>query len=214
MQFEEFVLKFRKEIIAAIIFFGVVLIINLFGGETFQKVSAQEATTTIGVTAVVEAWLDFSVSPTSTTLQPPLVQADGTLNVGSSTDITLTLGTNAANGWGVTIKGDKGGLYSTARSHLIPSVTGTSTLATGTEAYGANATSTLSGVMIGDYYNYYDTNTVGEIVTSTSNNLASRGSPNTTQSVVNMKVKATASATTPPGNDYSDTIYLTATVNL
>lgn len=205
--------RLRTELIATIVFLAMVLIANFWGGGSLPKIEAQESTSTVAITAIVEAWLDFSVTPTSTTLQPPLVQADGTLNVASSTDIVLTLGTNAPNGWGITIKGQNAGLYSSNRGHLIPTVVGTSTIATGTEAYGANATSTSAGVVIGNYYDYYGTNTVGEIAT-TSRNLASKSSPNSTRSVANMKVKATAAETTPPGNDYSDTITLTATANL
>lgn len=207
-------LRLRTELIATIAFLVMVLIANFWGGGSLPKIEAQESTSTVAITAIVEAWLDFSVTPTSTTLQPPLVQADGTLNVASSTDIVLTLGTNAPNGWGITIKGQNAGLYSSNRGHLIPTVVGTSTIATGTEAYGANATSTLAGVVIGNYYDYYGTNTVGEIASSTSRNLASKSTSNSTQSVANMKVKATATDTTPPANDYSDTITLTATANL
>lgn len=206
--------RFREEIIAPILFLLIVLIANFLGGGVFEKIEAQQSTSTVGITAVVEAWLDFSVSPTSTTLQPPLLQADGTLNVGSSTAIALSLGTNAPNGWGITIKGQNAGLYSASRAHLISTVVGTSTIATGTEAYGANATSTLAGVTIESYYDYYGTNTVGEIASSTSHSLASKSSANSTQSVANMQVKATATDTTPPATDYSDTISLTATANL
>ena len=214
MSLEEFVLKFRKEIIVAIISLGV-LFIGFFGsGTLFQKGLAQTATGTVAVTAIVEAWLDFSATPTAVVLSPPLVQSDGTLNIGSSPPIDLILGTNAPNGWGITIRGANAGLYSTTTAHLIPTVVGTSTLATGTEAYGANATSTLSGVTIGSYYDYYGTNTVGEIASSTSYNLASKSTANSTQPVAKMQVKATASDVTPPAGNYSDTITLTATANL
>lgn len=214
MSFEKFLLRFRKEILASF-FFLTILSLMVFLGKTIfsQKVQAQTATTTIGVAATVEAWLDFSVSTTSVNLLPPLVQADGTLNVGSSTDITLNVGTNAYNGWSVTIRGQNAGLLYGAIPHLIPTVAATGTVATGTEAYGANATSTLAGVIIGAYYDYYGTNVVGAIASSTSYTLASKGTSNSTQSVANMVVKASATATTPPGN-YTDTITLTATANL
>lgn len=216
---EEFILKHRKEIL--VLLFGLIfaVLINFWGEKVslpgfVQKVEAQETTTTVVITAIVEAWLDFQATPTQVTLQPPLVMADGTLNIGSSTDIQLSLGTNAPAGWSISIRGQNNGLYSSSRAHLIPTVTGTSTLATGTEAYGANATSTMSGVTIGPYYDYYGTDTVGEISSSTSRTLGSKNSPNSFNPVANLKIKATASQTTPPGNDYSDTVILTATASL
>lgn len=217
MSLEEFVLKFRKEIIVTIFSLAVVLVTNFLGGGTvFKGGMAQAATTSdIGVTAVVEAWIDFSATPTQVSLLPYLVQSDGTLNIGSSTDIVLSLGTNALNGWDIEIKGAQNGLYSTTSAYLIPTVSGTSTLATGTEAYGANATATLSGVEIDNtYYNFYGSNTVGEISSSTPHTLASKSSPNPTQSVVKLVVKATAANTTPPADNYSDIITLTANANL
>lgn len=214
MKWEEIFLRFRKEIILGLILLGVILSFNFVKVPLSQKVNAQQSTTTVGITAIVEAWLVFSVTPTSAFLSPPLVQADGTLNIGSSTEIVLNLGTNATNGWGITIKGQNGGLYSTSTGELIPTVSGTSTLVAGTDGYGANATSTLAGVTIGNYYNYYDTNTVGEIVTSTSRTLASKSTSNSTQSVAKMKVKAATTAERRPAANYSDTIVLTATANL
>ena len=216
---EEFVEKYRREILKTLLCLAIIGILGLIIGGSFRFLSPPlpvqaDVTTTIGVTAVVEAWLDFVATPTSVTLQPALVLADGTLNVGSSTAIDLQVGTNSIEGWNVKIRGENAGLFSPTATHTISTVSGTSTIATGTEAYGANATSTLSGVSIGSYYDYYGTDTVGEIASSTDHTLAQKDSPNSTQSVVNMKIKATAAATTPPANNYGDTITLTASTGL
>lgn len=209
---EEFVLKNRKRLIAVLAFLTAALLLGtsfapIFFSETIQAQENEDIT----VTAVVEAWLDFQVSTTTLNITPSLVQADGTLNVGSTSDLDLSVGTNSPTGWQVEIRGANNGLYSTARDHTIGSVTATSTIATGTEAYGANATS--SNATIGSYYDYYGTDTVGEI-RGVDRSLASKNTPNTLESVADMQVKATASETTPPGTDYEDTITLTASAVL
>jgi len=203
--------KFRKLILLIIGGLAILVLIGTVGVELFtpKEVSA-DATSTVGVTATVESWLTFQVSTTSVSLTPALVDSTGATHIGSSTAITLTLGTNNTNGWSITIQGANGGLYSNTASHLISTVSGTSTLSAGTDGYGANATATYSGVTIGNYYDYWGTDTVGEIASSTSYTLASRDSPNAEADVADMKIKAAAQATTPAANDYSDTITLTA----
>ena len=203
--------KFRKLILLIIGGLAILVLIGTVGVELFtpKEVSA-DATSTVGVTATVESWLTFQVSTTSVSLTPALVDSTGTPHIGSSTAITLTLGTNNTNGWSITIQGANGGLYSNTASHLISTVSGTSTLSAGTDGYGANATATYSGVTIGNYYDYWGTDTVGEIASSTSHTLASKSDPNVQTDVVDMKIKAAAEATTPAANDYSDTITLTA----
>lgn len=213
MKNQEKILRERKRVFlflaGLIIFFCLVS----FVWKSLPANAQNESTTTEAVTvrATVQAWIDFDVSTSSLDMTPPLVQADGTLNIGSTPDLDLSVGTNAPLGWQIRIKGQNGGLYSSSATYTIPSVSGTSTLATGTEAYGANATSATSTVTIGSYYNYYGTNppVVGEIQTS-DNVLASKTSKNPKVLVAKMQVKATASPSTPPGNDYQDVITLTA----
>jgi hypothetical protein len=177
---------------------------------------ASAATGTVGVTATVNEWLTFSVSTTSVALSPDLVDSAGGTHVGSSTDITLNLGTNSANGWSISVKGAtpsgtcaNGGLVNSASSSIAicqPSVT--STLAAGTDGYGANATATLADVTIAANYNYWGSTTVGELDT-TDSTLASKNSPNAATNVVTMKVYAACDALQPSGQ-YTDTITLTA----
>ena len=207
---EASLLKLRK------LFLPIVggIILGLIGIGTIKIFAPEDvradATSTVGVTATVESWLTFSVSPTSVSLSPALVDSTGTPHIGSSTVITLTLGTNNTGGWSISIQGANNGLYSTNASYLISTVSGTSTLSAGTDGYGANATATYAGVSIGNYYDYYGSDTVGEIASSTSHTLASKNSPNSQEDVVDMKIKAAAQVTTPSATDYSDTITLTA----
>jgi len=203
-------LKFRKIFLIAIFSMAILGLLAIGTIKVFlpEKAMAQATSTTVGVTATVEEWLTFSVSPTTVTLSPALVDAAGTPHIGSSPDIALTLGTNSSDGWSIRIKGANGGLRSPTANYTISTVPGTSTLSAGIDGYGANATSSLSGVTIGAKYNYWGTDTVGEI-TTTDNTLAQKGSPNTEQQVALMKIKAAANVMTPSGN-YSDTITLTA----
>lgn len=207
-------MKYRKRLIAAL----ACLVITVLLGASFspiffsQIIQAQEDED-ITVSAVVEAWIDFQVSTTTLAITPALVQADGTINIGETPDLNISVGTNSPNGWLVQIRGANNGLYSSTSAHTIPSVTTTSTMATGTEAYGANATNTTTTVAIGSYYDYYGTDTVGEI-RGTDRDLASKNTPNPLSSAANMKVKATAAITTPPGSDYEDEVTLTASAVL
>lgn len=216
---EEFLLSKRKIIISLFLVLGILLLMFLFFGRTIffleTQVKAQTSTSSdVTVTAIVQPWLDFEISSTTMAMSPALVQADGTINIGSTGNLGLSLGTNNVVGWQVRIQGANGGLYSPTATYTIPSVSATSTLATGTEAYGANATSTMSGANIGSYYDYYGTDTVGKIASTTDELLVSKSTANAKVSVANLQIKATASALTPPANDYSDTVTLTASTLL
>ncbi len=207
---EQFVLEHRKTILQ---FFAVllsfVLLLGPFTLLRWQKVTAQ-VNQNVDVSGTIEAWLVFTVSPTSTTLTPAMVQADGTANIASSTQISLSVGTNNPSGWDVTIRGTNHGLLrSGTPQYRIPTVTGTSTLSAGTDGYGANATSTLSGVAVGSLYDFWNTFTVGEISSSTANNLLGKGNENSTQEVGRLKIYSAANTADPPGT-YQDTVILTA----
>ena len=176
---------------------------------------AEAAVATVGVTATVQEWLTFSVDPTSVTLSPDLVDTAGNTAVGSSTAVTLTLGTNSPDGWSIDSRGAttnatctqaQGGLVSGSYSICQPSAT--STLAAGTDGYGANATDTLAGVTIAANYAYWGTNTVGEL-NDTDGDFASKTSSNASSDVASMKVLTASDALQEPGS-YTDTITLTA----
>jgi len=178
---------------------------------------AEAATATVGVTATVQEWLTFSVNPTSVTLTPDLVDTAGNTAVGSSTAVTLTLGTNSSDGWSIDARGAtaaatcaQGGLVSGSYSICQPSAT--STLAAGTDGYGANATDTLTGVTIAANYAYWGTNTVGEL-NDTDSDFASKTGANVSSDVASMKVLTASDALQEPGS-YTDTITLTAIASL
>lgn len=181
---------------------------NLFDFPVF----AATATQTVSVTATVQSWLLFSVSPTSTALSPDLVNTSGGTAIGSSTNITLMGGTNDAGGWSITIRGANGGL-ATSTFDLIESVaTGTSastTLTAGTDGYGANATTVLSGASIGAPYNNWGTAKVGAIASTTSQTLVN-GPVTASTTLATMKIYAAANADQPAGT-YGDTVTLTIT---
>ena len=178
---------------------------------------AEAATATVGVTATVQEWLTFSVNPTSVTLTPDLVDTAGNTAVGSSAAVTLTLGTNSPDGWSIDARGatavatcTQGGLVSGSYKICQPSAT--STLAAGTDGYGANASTTLTGVTIAANYDYWGTNTVGELNDADSD-FASKTSSNASSDVASMKVLAASDALQEAGS-YTDTITLTAIASL
>jgi len=214
----------NKGIVFALVL-GLILTVagltGLIGKIVLPKVLAATATQTVEVTATVEAWLQFTANPSSVTLLPSLVDSAGTGHIGSSTNVTLNLGTNAVSGWNITIEGKYAGLChssatgttcSTSSDNLIVSVPtgGTTALSAGTDGYGANATPTLSGVTIGTYYNNWNSDTVGAIASSTSQTLASKSTPNASVDVAYLKIKA-ASEIAQKSGSYYDTITLTAT---
>jgi len=208
---EEFILKHRQTILKALTCLVLTAVVSLCLGPTslFKRAEAQEQEDVV-VTATIEAWMDFQVSPTSTSITPALVGIDGSVSIGSTADINLQVGTNNPLGWNVTARGTNDGLYSTTTDYTISTVSATSTLAAGTDGYGANAESTLAGATIGNLYDYYGSNTVGEITTTTANTLVDKSSANGMGSVANMQIRAAATSTVPAATNYSDTITLTA----
>jgi len=175
---------------------------------------AQAATTTktVTVSATVQPWLYFSVSPTSISLTPDLLDINGSPNIGSSTNVTFTVGTNSSGGWTIGVRGLYGGLGSTT-ANLIPSVpvSATTTIVAGTDGYGANATGSIAGVVVqGNGYAGWGSATVGAIPTSTSQLILTKGTANASSTVGLMKVYAACDAAQPVGT-YEDTITLTLT---
>ena len=164
---------------------------------------ASAATETVIVTATVVESLSISVSPTTTALSPDLVDIGGGTSIGSSTDIEIVVSTNNGGGYNLTIEGANNGLATS--TFLIASVSATGTIVAGTDGYGANATSVQATV--DPDYDYWGTDDVGQIATSTA--LSSYGNP-VTNSTTTMKIEAAASAAKEAGT-YEDTITLTAT---
>ena len=191
---------------------GITLIagIMLMFPRGFYTASAATTSTNVSVSATVNEWITLSISTSSVNLTPDLVDTAGNTAIGSSSNITMNVGTNAVSGWSVTIAGTQacpGAL--TSSSYSINQPTATSSLAAGTDGYGANATTSLAGVTIGAYYNYWGTNTVGEICSS-AQTLSSKSTANTSQTVTTIKIEAACDSLQEAGT-YTDTITLTAT---
>lgn len=164
---------------------------------------ASAATETVTVTATIVESISISVTPTSTALSPDLVDISGNTFIGSSTDIQIVVSTNNSGGYNLTIEGANNGLATS--SFLIASVSPTSTIVAGTDGYGANATSVQATITAN--YDYWGTDDVGQIATSTA--LSSYGNP-VTNSTTTIKIKAAADSAQEAGV-YEDTITLTAT---
>lgn len=160
------------------------------------------------IAAIVQPWLYFEISTTTLTLSPDLVTPEGYFNIAETDDIILKVATNNEGGWQIKIKGKNGGLKSLATGYLLASVSGTSTLVVKKEGFGAQATSTLSGVLINPIYDYYGTNIVGEI-SKENKVLAWKLSRNPLAEVAKVKIKASASVMTPAGLDYQEQLIFT-----
>lgn len=198
----------KRNLIFIILFFFTVFLTNF---SLTKKAEAQvELSEDVAIAAIVETWIYFVISPLAVDIEPALIGIDGTLNIGTSPDIVFSVGTNNVGGWYIEMKGKNSGLKSLSTNAVIDSVNSTSTLVAGTDGYGANATGTLTGVSIGELYDYYGTDTVGEIVDS-YNLLALKESENLLTDVVKVQIKAAASIMTPAAIDYSDVIIITLT---
>ncbi len=192
------------------IFIALLACFIFFSGIFFNKetVRAQELSEDIAIAAIVDMWFYFEILPVLADLEPALVEADGSLNIGTTPDIVLRVGTNNNNGWEIKIRGRNNGLRSSATDHTINSVSNFSLLTAGTDGYGMNATGTLEGVLVEEIYDHYGTDTVGELIDN-YNLLASRNSLNMTSDVLRIQIKAAASIMTPVGEDYLDIITIT-----
>jgi hypothetical protein len=122
----------------------------------------------------------------------------------TTSGITLTISTNAVNGWGLWAMDTNAGLHSTVASKTIASVSTSAnsnfTTDEGSEDYGL-------GVSVDGTTNWADAggNTGGGLSNTTYNEIASNG---TTASGLTTVVKELAdiSGTTPAASDYSDTV--------
>ena len=164
-----------------------------------------DITTTVAITATVNEWLTFTVSNTSVTLSPELVDTVGGTHIGSSTDLTFTLGTNSDNGYSMTIGDNNNGLKSGA--NLIQLSAASTSITNGVDGFGVQATSTMMTVR-SQFAFGTSTDWVGRVASSTVS-LATNGSPGTAQ-LMYMKVKASCDNLQPNGS-YTDTLYITAT---
>lgn len=132
-------------------------------------------------------------------------------SVGVSTGRTITINTNAKNGWYVWAKDSNTGLTSAAASKTIAATTpgSTATLSAGTEGYVFGITNVSQGTGAGtasavSAYSSNGTTTGSGLDTTLRQIASSTGTANT--AVLTVKSLAAISAVTPAGNDYTDTI--------
>jgi hypothetical protein len=187
----------------------------VFSSDTDTSVTVQTDVITndqIIVSAIVPSTFTMSLSGTSDTL--------GTLSSGSisgSGGLTVTVGTNAKNGWFLYASDINSGLYSSTQTKYIASVaTGSlQTLTSGSEGYDLAVTSasinqgTGSGIGVTSAQTYYAStgsgvggglNTVPRIIAQSNGTAVNAQVP--------IKEYATISNITPAALDYGDTITL------
>ncbi len=161
----------------------------------------------INVTATVPSTFSFALSANSDAL--------GTLStvavVSSPTPRTVTINTNAKNGWGVwAMGGANTGLRSSTASKTIASTTpGTnSTLTIGQEGYNTGVTSSQVGgsgtISIAAPFVGTGTGQGGGLDPTLRSLATSNGTADT--AVLTLKNNVTINATTPGASDYTDTI--------
>jgi hypothetical protein len=183
------------------VLFAVLLLSGIVSLPNFANASE-----TVSVSATIEEWVSFAVSPTTTDLGT-LVDASGNVSIGSATS-SLTLSSNSSDGYSVTIEGTNGGLNgSNGGTIATPAAAATTTCSAagdGTDAYGAQATSTTLTILS-------PFNVSGDVVGSvaaSSQNLLSSAYSTSSQSAI-LTVKASANKFDKNGA-YTDTLTLTA----
>jgi len=191
---------------------GIGLALTIVGLLGFLQINplsspvSAATTVTIGVTAVVQEYMSMTANTTTVALRPDLLDTNGVLGIASSTDIAITVNTNSADGYRMTIQDDNGGLRIGSTGNYILLATATGTAATGTDYYGVQAVS--SDMTLNAQYAWATTtNNIGRIASTTATAFASSTSSGIGK-IAYMRVKATCDLAQPNG-DYSDTITLT-----
>ncbi len=177
-----------------------------------RKYSSPEPTASIGssVTNLLNNQVELSLN-----VSPYIIfgVSSNNINLGllsfsyiTSQSNSLSLSTNAQDGANISIEDEYSGLYSSTDSYTIPSIT--TTLATGAQGYGINASSSSVNIL----YPYNSSgDSIGGLNSSNTEELAS--SNNIIQnSTVNINYLSSVSTTTPTGI-YIDNITYIASGN-
>lgn len=160
----------------------------------------------IVVTATVPATFSFALSGTTDALGVLSTASVGT----SPTPRTVTVNTNAKNGWAVWAKDANTGLSSAGASKTIASTTpgSHSTLSAGTEGYNTGVSSSQVGgagtVTVQSAFVYGGAGQGGGLNTSLATLAVSDGTADT--AVLTLRNNVAINATTPAATDYTDTI--------
>lgn len=190
---------------------------NATAGEYHPTITVGSDSTTVAirtisndqivVSATVPPTFNLALSGNTDTFTSNLAAG----SVGVTTGRTITVNTNAKNGWFAWAFDSSTGLISAVGAHTIAAITPgtTATLSAGTEGYvfGVTSVSQGTGGGVTSATTAYNSNgtTTGSGLDSTPRAIASStGTANT--AVLTVKELAAISAVTPAGNDYTDTI--------
>lgn len=161
----------------------------------------------VAVNATVPPAFTFALDSNSTSFTSALDSG----NVRQTTGRTLTITTNAANGWIAWAKDANTGLTSTSAGHTIASTTpgSAATLSSGSEGYvmSAEVTTDFAGggtVSIPAAYAGTAGNNTGSGLDTTFRQIAS-STGTSGGDVITLRGKASVAGNTQAGNDYSDT---------
>lgn len=200
-----------QNLLALILIVGMVLVFSGLWEGLPDFASAASVQQQVEVTAVVQEWITFTLSTTSVTLSPDLVDTAGNTNIASSSVIDLYLGTNSDDGWSISVTSTYGALKEPTPYYIYSA---DCTAATGSDCYGIQATATETGVNIAPRYDYWPPSEQVGWASTTALSFAS--STNTFASgtnVIDMKIKASCDSAQPVGT-YQDYIYLTAVTSI
>lgn len=201
---EQFVLKFRKDIIAGLAFLLIATV--AFGVLVGGVLAEGDNTDNVGITAQIEAWATLSITEESLTLAPYMVDSFGDVAIASSTT-GFAAATNHGDGLTINISSANGALEHGGSEAEIETVlaTGTALLA-GDDGYGVQC---VSGSGVTCHSDFLVTGDDVSPVTDTGVTFATAtgGGVDRTGTLV---VKAASDKENPVG-DYTDTITLTAT---
>lgn len=190
---------------------------NAVAGEYHPTITAGSDSTTVAirtisndqivVSATVPPSFNLALSGNTDSFTANLAAG----SIGVTTGKTITINTNATNGWFAWAFDSSTGLISAAASHTIASTTPgtTATLSAGTEGYVFGITSITQGSGAGTTsattaYNSNGT-TTGSGLDGTIRQIAS-STGTASGAILTVKELAAISALTPSGTDYTDTI--------
>lgn len=173
---------------------------------SFGMAIVSGTTDQISVSSTVAPTFTFALGANSIALGTlPITSTPATGNT------TLTVSTNAKNGWSAWIKSANGGLTSATTGQTIASAGTypTTTDISGAEGYQLNAVSGTGSPTIAPGYLNAATTHIGGKLDTFYENLASMTSP-VSSAVVTLNLLAEASATRLPATDYNDTLTVVA----
>jgi hypothetical protein len=199
-----------------------VIIIGLNPGTTYYaRVAAGRGYFTQGsfgpavAAATINPTFTFNLQTTNQAV-PPYTVGIGVVSAGQVTTswqkITATISTNGAKGGTIYINGTNAGLKSAnAGNHLISSIQNDLGSGGVTEGYGARGVSVSQTTGTMELLSPYNLggNNVGPVNTS-KNPIADSSSAPVNSGAVNFELKVKAGTSTPPANDYADTITVVA----